>query len=132
MSLAQALNSKVVTSVTLASSLCQGAATGSRRMRLRLGFEGRGDGTVRGVDRHGDAEVCALVLAVDDLNGAAMRRDELQDHRQADAGALDRRGLGGASSIESFEHVLAILRGDTGAVVGHIEHELGPGGPCLQ
>src|SRR5215475_10296638 len=98
MSEAQPLSSKVVTSVTVAARTW-GAATQLRRMRLRLGFEGRGDGTVCGVAGHGDPEMRARILAVDDLDRAAVRRDKLEHHRQADAGAFYRSALGGPAGI---------------------------------
>src|SRR5207253_163057 len=68
----------------------------------------------------------------DYLDGAPMRRDKFEHDRQADAGAFDGGALRGPASIESFEHVFTILHGDTGPVVGHVEHKLRPGRARLQ
>src|ERR1700728_1535670 len=139
MSVAQPPNNKVVTSVTLAAgpwvlraSVYLGATRVSCRMRLRLGFESGRNTAVGGVDGHGNAEMGAGVFTVDDFDGAAVRRDKLEHDGQADAGAFDRGALRGATGIESFEHVLTILHGDTGPVVGHVEHELRTGGARFQ
>src|SRR6185437_7950815 len=101
MSVAQPQSNKVVMSVTLAASVClDGTTKMSGRMRLRL-LEARRDRAVRGLDGHGDTEVGARVFAIDELDGAPVSRDELQDDRQADAGAFHGRALGGAAGIES-------------------------------
>src|SRR5262245_43335816 len=61
------------------------AATNSVSLcRMRFGPGGIGV-----EHRHADAEVRALVFAVDDLDGAAMRVHELEHDREPDARALD-------------------------------------------
>src|SRR5215469_18462693 len=60
-------------------------------------------------DGHGDAEVRPRKLAIDDLHHAAMRCNELQYHRQPDAGALDRGAACGAARVEGLEHVAPVL-----------------------
>src|SRR5215813_776569 len=64
-------------------------------MRMRLGF-GVLWAIAGGADRHGDTEVCARKLTVDELHRATVRRDELEHHGQSDAGALDGGAPGGS------------------------------------
>src|SRR5690242_464533 len=69
-------------STTDRSAARQELASELGRMRLRpCGMRGR-------EDRHLDAEVRAGILPIDDLDGAAMRIDELEHDRQADSRAL--------------------------------------------
>src|ERR1700685_3765511 len=92
-------------------------------MGLGLGF----DAAAGGADRHGDAEMRPRKLAVDDLHAPAMGCDELDDDRQADARALDRRALGGATGVEGIEDVAAVLDRDARTCVGDVEHQLRSG-----
>src|SRR3984957_2808000 len=132
MSGGQPPNNKVVRSGHLAASVYLGATRVSRRMRLRLGFETGRASAVGGFDGHGDAEMGPGVFAVDDLHGAAVRRNELEDDGQADAGAFDCDALCRPARIKSFEHVLTILHGDTRSVIRYIEHELRARGARLE
>src|SRR6185295_14699148 len=59
--------------------------------------------------RHADAEVRARVLAVDDLDGAAVRIYEFEHHREADARALDLNSGGRPTGIEGLEHARAFF-----------------------
>src|SRR5688572_24557240 len=74
---------------------------------------------------HADSEMGSRIFAVDDFNGAAMGVDELEYHRQANAGALDLHAGGRTASVERFEHASAFIGRNTGAGVGDIDHELG-------
>src|SRR5262245_1057939 len=89
------------------------AMTGHSRRMSGLAPPGR---------RQADAQVRARVLAGHDLDGAAMRLDELAHHRQPDAGALERPALGRAAGVERIEHLVALLRRDPGAGVGAVDY----------
>src|SRR3984885_12712197 len=93
-------------------------------MRVRPGCAAHGAVAARGADRHGDAKVRAGELPVEDLHAAAVRRHELQHHRQPNAGALDRRALRGAAGVEGLEHVATVLRRDPRTAVGDVEQQL--------
>src|SRR5580658_2132200 len=98
-------------------------------MRLRLGYAAHGGAiAARGADRHGDAEVRAGELPVEDLHVAAVCRYRRRHHREPDAGALDRRALRGTAGVESLEHVATVLRRDPRAAVGDVEQQLRVGG----
>src|SRR5215469_18537763 len=83
--------------------------SGCMRMRLRFGVLRSIAG---GADRHGDTEVGARKLTVDDLHRTAVRRDELEHHRQPDAGALDGGAPGSSPGVERIEYMSAILERD--------------------
>src|SRR4051812_30592585 len=88
--------------------------------RMRLAPDGLGDRQ----HGHADAEVRAGVLAVDDLDGAAVRIHELEHDRQADARALDLHARRGPARVEGFEHARTFVGRNAGAGVGDIDHEM--------
>src|SRR5215467_13168552 len=100
-------------------------------MRVCLRLDAR---TVTGphAQRHGDAEVGARELAIDDLHRTAVGRYELEYHRESDTGAFYGRGARRASGIEGLEHVSAVLERNPGTAVGDIEHQLRACGASLQ
>src|SRR6516164_5786246 len=100
-------------------------------MGMRFRLDARAVAASR-AQRHRDAEMCARELAIDDLHAAAMGRDELEHHREPDAGTLHCRGTRRASGIEGLEYVLAVFGGNAGTAVGDIEHQLRACGAGLE
>src|SRR5689334_15255225 len=66
----------------------------------------------RGVNRHDDAEMRTRKFAVDELHAAAVGIDELEHHREADAGAFQAAAARRAPGIERIEDVRAIFGRD--------------------
>src|SRR5579862_9469483 len=106
----------------VASGTRKAARSGGMGMRLCFRF-GRAR-VARRSDRHGDAKVRPRELAVDDLDAAAVRGDELQHHGEPDPRALDGRRLRGPTGVERFEDVNPVLGRDARPAVGDIELHL--------
>ena len=62
-------------------------------------------------------------LAIDDFDRAALGRSEFHHYRQANASALH-RAAGRSARIERVEDVSAILRRNSLAGVGDVQHQL--------
>src|SRR5579871_3391223 len=76
---------------------------------------------IAALNRHRDAEVRTGKLAIDDLDGTAVRRDELEHYGQPDAGALYGAAARRAAGIKSLENVGAVLGRDARSIVSDVQ-----------
>src|SRR5512138_2140771 len=79
----------------------------------------------RAPERQPHLEVGARVHAANERHGAAVGLDALGDDGKPDSRTADRAALRAPALVERLEDALAVLGVHAGAVVRHVDHELG-------
>src|SRR5258708_39996047 len=74
--------------------------------------------------RKTDPEVRAPRLCLENLDAAAMRVDELNDHRETDPGALHVAALRGFALVKRFEYAVALFGRNAGSAVHDVQNQL--------